>query len=65
MISVQNDDYFMAHDKNVPSRFMRMRASPHLDLSRCLLLHKSLQPPVLRTVSVVIQPESSGWLVPG
>ena len=33
---------------------------PHLDLSRCPLLHKSLQPPVLRTVRVVIQPESSG-----
>ena len=29
----------------------------HLDLSRCALLHKSLQPP---TVRVVIQPESSG-----
>ena len=32
----------------------------HLDLSRCPFLHKSLQP-VLRTVRVVIQPESSGW----
>ena len=32
----------------------------HLDLSRCPLLHQSLQPPVLRTVRVVIQPESSG-----
>ena len=31
----------------------------HLDLSRCKLLHKSLQP-VLQTVRVVIQPESSG-----
>ena len=30
----------------------------HLDLSRCPLLHKSLQP---MTVRVVIQPESSGW----
>ena len=36
----------------------------HLDLSRCPLLHKSLQPPVLRTVRVMIQPESSGWLGP-
>ena len=36
----------------------------HLDLSRCPLLHKSLQPPVLQTERVVIQPESSGcrWL---
>ena len=37
----------------------------HLDLSRCPLLHKSLQPPlqpVLRAVRVVIQPASSGWL---
>ena len=34
----------------------------HLDLSRCPLLHQSLQPPpVLRTVRVVIQPKSSGW----
>ena len=32
---------------------------PHLDLSRCPLLHKSLQPP--QTERVVIQPESSGW----
>ena len=31
----------------------------HLDLSRYPLLHKSLQPP-LRTVRVMIQPESSG-----
>ena len=35
----------------------------HLDLSRCPLLHQSLQPPVLRTIRVVIQPESSGWVV--
>ena len=34
----------------------------HLDLSRCPLLHKSLQPPVLQTERVVIQPESSGWV---
>ena len=33
----------------------------HLDLSRCPLLHKSLQPPVLRTYRAVIQRESSGW----
>ena len=32
----------------------------HLDLSRCPLLHKSLQPPCITTVTVVIQPESSG-----
>ena len=33
----------------------------HLDLSRCPLLHKSLQPPrVLLTVRVVIEPESLG-----
>ena len=32
----------------------------HLDLSRCPLLHKSLQPPVLQTERVVIQPKSSG-----
>ena len=34
--------------------------SLHLDLSRCPLLHKSLQPSVLWTYRVVIQPESSG-----
>ena len=34
----------------------------HLDLSRCPLLHKSLQP-LLRTVRVVIQPESSGCIM--
>ena len=33
--------------------------SLHLDLSRCPLLHKSLEP-LLRTYRVVIQPESSG-----
>ena len=38
-----------------------MLATTHLDLSRCPLLHKSLQPPVLQTERVVIQPESSGW----
>ena len=35
----------------------------HLHLSRCPLLHQSLQPRVLRTIRVVIQPESSGWLL--
>ena len=38
-----------------------MQGLVHLDLSRCPLPHNSLQPPVLRTVRVVIQPESSGW----
>ena len=33
----------------------------HLDLLRCPLLHKSLQPP-LQTERVVIQPESSGCI---
>ena len=32
----------------------------NLDLSRCPLMHKSLLPPVLQTVRVVIPPESSG-----
>ena len=36
----------------------------HLDLSRCPLLHKSLLPP-LRTVRVVISPESSGCSLRG
>ena len=40
----------------------RQHENYHLDLSRCPLLHKSLQP-VLRTVRVVIQPESSGWRI--
>ena len=34
-----------------------MLANSHLDLSRCPLLHQSLQTPV----RVVIQPESAGW----
>ena len=37
----------------------------HLDLSRCPLVHKSLQPPVLRTERVVIQPVSSGGMDSG
>ena len=37
----------------------------HLNLSRCPLLHKSLQPPVLWTVRVAIQPESSGCKLSG
>ena len=40
------------------------QSRPHLDLPRCPLLHKSLQPPVLRTYRVVIQPESLGCPVP-
>ena len=46
-------------EHKTPRLSTRVRASLHLDLSRCPLLHKSLQP-VLRTVRVVIQPESSG-----
>ena len=42
---------------------IKLSGYQHLDLSRCPLLHKSLQPPVLRTVRVVIQPESSGWVI--
>ena len=34
----------------------------HLDLSKCPLLHKSLLPPGITTVRVVIPPESSGWM---
>ena len=33
---------------------MAISQSSHLDLSRCPLLHKSLQPPVLQTERVVI-----------
>ena len=59
----------MSHDPVLSSRdticsyAYAMTSCPnHLDLSRCPLLHKSLQPPtsVLQTERVVIQPESLG-----